>query len=70
VSMNMTDDTQTALYRALEFVRFEASRYGVEIIGTEVVGLVPLAAIVDSAVYYMRLEDFQINKILEVKMME
>lgn len=70
VSMNMTDYTQTALYRALEFVRFEARRYGVEIIGTEVVGLVPLAAIVDSAVYYMGLEDFQINKILEVKMME
>lgn len=70
VSMNMTDYTQTSLYRALEFVRFEARRYGVEIIGTEVVGLVPLAAIVDSAVYYMGLEDFQINKILEVKMME
>ncbi len=69
VSMNMTDYTQTALYRALEFVRFEAKRYGVEIIGTEIVGLVPMAAIVDSAVYYMGLEDFDMNKILEVKMM-
>jgi glutamate formiminotransferase len=39
--MNMTDYTQTPLYRALELVRFEAKRYGVDIIGSEIVGLVP-----------------------------
>ncbi len=70
VSMNMTDYTQTPLYRALELVRFEAKRYGVDIIGSEVVGLVPMAAIVDSAAYYMGLEDFGIDKILEAKMIE
>ena len=38
--------------------------------GSEVVGLVPMAAIVDSAAYYMGLEDFSIDKILEAKMVE
>jgi glutamate formiminotransferase len=70
VSMNMTDYTQTPLYRALEYIRVEAKQYGVNIISSEVVGLVPMAAIVDSAAYYMGLEDFSIDKILEAKMIE
>jgi glutamate formiminotransferase len=70
VSMNMTDYTQTPIYRALEYIRVEAKRYGVNVIGSEVVGLVPMAAIVDSAAYYMGLEDFSIDKILEAKMLE
>ena len=70
VSMNMTDYTQTPLYRALEYIRVEAKRYGVNVISSEVVGLVPMAAIVDSASYYMALEDFSIDKILEAKMVE
>ena len=70
VSMNMTDYTQTPVYRAIEYIRVEAKRYGVNVIGSEVVGLVPMAAIVDSAAYYMGLEDFSIDKILEAKMME
>jgi glutamate formiminotransferase len=68
--MNMTDYTQTPLYRALEYIRVEAKRYGVNVISSEVVGLVPMAAIVDSAAYYMGLEDFSIDKILEAKMVE
>lgn len=70
VSMNMTDYTQTPLYLALECIRVEARRYGVNVIGSEVVGLVPMAAIVDSATYYMGLEDFSVDKVLEAKMLE
>ena len=70
VSMNMTDYTQTPVYQAIEYIRVEAKRYGVNVIGSEVVGLVPMASIVDSAAYYMGLEDFSIDKILEAKMME
>ncbi len=70
VSMNMTDYTQTPLYRALECIRAEAKRYGINVIGSEVVGLVPMAAIADSAAYYMGLEDFSVDKILEAKMVE
>jgi len=70
VSMNLTDYTKTPLYRALELVRVEAKRYGVNVVGSEVVGLVPMTALVDSVSYYMGLEDFSIDKVLEAKMME
>lgn len=70
VSMNLTDYTHTAIYQAQEMVRMEAQRYGVPIVGAEVVGLVPMAALVDSAAYYLRLENFSINQVLEAKLME
>ncbi|MBA4391041.1 MAG: glutamate formimidoyltransferase [Syntrophus sp. (in: bacteria)] len=70
VSMNITDYTRTPLYRALELVRIEAKRYGVNVVGSEVVGLVPMTALVDSVAYYMGLEDFSIDKVLEAKMIE
>lgn len=70
VSMNMTDYTQTPLYLALECIRVEAKKYGVNVTGSEIVGLVPMSAIVDSAAYYMGLEDFSVDKILEAKMLE
>ena len=58
VSINMTNYCQTPLYRAVEFVRFEAARYGVQIVGTEIVGLVPMRALIDSAEYYLGIEAF------------
>ena len=58
VSINMTNYCQTPLYRVVEFVRFEAARYGVSIVGTEIVGLVPMRALIDSAEYYLGLEQF------------
>ncbi len=58
VSINMTNYCQTPLYRVVEFVRFEAARYGVSIVGTEVVGLVPMRALIDSAEYYLGIERF------------
>lgn len=70
VSINMTDYTKTALYRVFEMVRFEARRYGVEIVGSEIIGLAPMAALVDAAVYYMRLEDFKMEQIIEQRMLE
>ncbi len=68
VSMNMTDYTQTPLYRALEMVRMEARRYGVDVIGSEIVGLVPSDAMIESAAYYMSLENFTTDQILENKL--
>jgi glutamate formiminotransferase len=70
VSMNMTDFTKTPLYRAFELVRIEAKRYGVNVVGSEIVGLVPVAALVDTASYYMGLENFSIAQVLEVRIME
>lgn len=68
VSINMTDFTRTALYRVFETVKFEAQRWGVTIVGSEIVGLVPLAAIVDTAEYYLGLENFSIDQVLESKL--
>ena len=70
VSMNLTDYTKTAIYRAHELVRIEANRYGVPVIGAEIVGLVPLEALVDTAAYYLGLEYFSLNQVLETKLME
>lgn len=69
VSINMTNYCNTPLYRVLEFVRFEAARYGVSVIGTEVVGLVPMRALVDSAEYYLGIENFNAEKqVLEYRL--
>lgn len=70
VSMNLTDYTKTAIYRAHELVRIEANRYGVPVIGAEIVGLVPLEALVDTAAYYLGLENFSLSQVLETKLME
>ena len=69
VSMNMTDFNRTALYRAVEMVRFEAQRYGVPVIGSEIVGLVPMQALADCAAYYMGLENFSMEQVLETHLM-
>jgi glutamate formiminotransferase / 5-formyltetrahydrofolate cyclo-ligase len=70
VSMNLTDFSKTAVYRALELVRSEARRYGVNVVGSEIVGLVPMQALIDSAVYYMGLENFSPDQVMEVRLME
>lgn len=70
VSINMTDFTRTALYRAFELVKIEARRYGVAVVGSEIIGLVPMAALIDTASYYLGLEDFSINQVLETRIME
>lgn len=70
VSINMTDYTRTALYRAFELVRIEVRRYGVTIIGSEIVGLVPMEALIDTASYYLGLENFSMQQVLELRIME
>lgn len=70
VSINMTDYTHTALYRAFELVRIEARRYGVSIVGSEIIGLVPMEALIDTASYYLGLENFSMQQVLEARIME
>jgi len=70
VSMNLTDYTQTSIYQAVEMIRFEAQRYGVSVAGCELIGLVPLQAIVDTTAYYLGLEGFSVNRILETHLWE
>ncbi len=70
VSMNMTDYSKTSLYRSFELVRTEAKRYGVNVIGSEIVGLVPMEALIDTAVYYMGIENFNMEQVLESRIWE
>lgn len=62
VSINMCDHNATPLYRVTELVKAEAARYGVHVIGTEVIGLCPMKALIDSAEYYLQIEDFDFDK--------
>ena len=70
VSINMTDYKKTPLFRVFETVRSEAARYGVSVIGSEIVGLVPSEALIDAADHFLRLEDFDPAQILERKIRE
>ncbi len=62
VSMNMVNYEDTPLYYAYEMVRVLAERYGVSIVGTELVGLTPGKALIDCAEHYLRIENFDCKK--------
>ena len=65
VSMNLTDFTQTPIHRVVEMVRREASRYGCTIERTELVGMIPQQALLDVAQWYLQLDDFTPDMVLE-----
>lgn len=70
VSMNLTNFRQTPLPRVLELVRREAARFGVPVVGTEIVGLIPEEALVQVAEYYLQLEKFSLGQVLERRIEE
>lgn len=70
VSMNLTDFNKTPIYRVFETIKAEASRYGVNVIGSEIIGLVPAKALFDVADYYLRIENFSENMVLENRIYE
>lgn len=65
VSMNLVNYEKTSVYRAFEMVKMESKRYGVNVIGSEVIGLIPMAALIQSAKYYLQIENFSMNQVLE-----
>jgi glutamate formiminotransferase / 5-formyltetrahydrofolate cyclo-ligase len=68
VSMNLTNFEKTPMFRVFEMVKREAERHGVSVLESEIVGLVPLAALVSSAEFYLQLERFTGDQILENKL--
>ena len=68
VSINLTDFEQTPMHRVYEMVKREAQRYGVVPVGSEIVGLVPKKAIEMAADYFLQLENFSPDQILENKL--
>ncbi len=65
VSMNMFDYEKTPIYRTFDFIKNEASRFGVSVVGSELVGVVPQEALINSLEKYIRLENFERSQILE-----
>jgi glutamate formiminotransferase len=65
VSMNLTNYEKTPIHRVFEAVRREAARYGVNVIESEIVGLVPSAALVNAAQHFLQLDLFNADQVLE-----
>ena len=68
VSMNLTNYEKTPMYRVFEVVKREAARHGVNVLESEIVGLVPAAAMVATAEYFLQLEGFRSDQVLETRL--
>ena len=68
VSMNMTNFHGSPLHRVVEMIRSEAARYGVGVHHSELVGLIPQEALVDAAVWYLQLDQFEPQQVLETRL--
>jgi glutamate formiminotransferase len=70
VSINLTDITQTTLPQVFDAVSREAAARGISVAGSELIGLMPLQALVDTTAHYLRLDDFSVDKVLEQALWE
>ncbi len=70
VSMNLVNYKKTPVYRVFELIRAEARRYGVPIVGSEIVGLVPNDALLGAAEYYLQIENFSPSQVIENRLAE
>jgi glutamate formiminotransferase len=68
VSINLTNYEKTPIFRVFDLVKREAARYGVNVVESEIVGLVPAAALRQSVEYYLQLEGFSADQVLENKL--
>jgi len=68
VSMNLTNFNKTAIPQVVEMIRREAERYGTAIHHSELIGLIPQKALIDSAIWYLQLDQFSDEQILERKL--
>lgn len=68
VSMNLTNYEKTPIFRVFETVKREAERYGVQVLESEIVGLIPSAALLAAAEYYLQIEGFKPDQVLENKL--
>jgi glutamate formiminotransferase len=70
VSMNLVNYEKTPVHRVLETIRSEASRYGVQIAGTELIGSVPLGALEEVVRFYLQTHDFAIDQVVETALLD
>ena len=65
VSMNMFDTNRTPIYRVFKLIESEAQRYGVSVVGSQIVGTLPQEALINCAEHFLKLEDFNRDQIIE-----
>ncbi len=70
VTMNIKDYKKNPIYRVFEAVKMEAKRYGVNVTGSEIIGAVPMEALADSVEYYLGLDGFKMDKIIENELLK
>ncbi len=70
VSMNMTNYRKTPLFRVFETIKREAERYGTRVLSSEIVGMLPMEAMADIASFYLQLEGFDIQQVIEKRLLE
>jgi glutamate formiminotransferase / 5-formyltetrahydrofolate cyclo-ligase len=70
VSMNLTNFEKTPIFRVFELVKREAARYGVDVLESEIIGLVPSAALTASAAWYLQMDTFTDKLVLENRLRE
>jgi glutamate formiminotransferase len=68
VSMNLVNYKKTPIYRVFEMIKSEARRWGVSVVGSEIVGLIPQEALLESAAYYLQIEGWKPEMVLENKL--
>jgi len=66
IGMSITDFEKTPLYRVFELIKIEAQRYNVPIVGSEFCGLAPLHAVLDATAYYMKIDNLNMDHVLEI----
>ena len=70
VSMNLVNYQGTPIFRVFETIKSEARRYGINVSGSELIGLVPVEALLSVADFYLRLDNFEYEQVLEQRLLE
>lgn len=70
VSMNLTNYKETPIYQVMELIRTEAEQHGVAVESSELIGLIPQDALLESAAWYLQMDNYSADKVLENRLRE
>lgn len=70
ISMNMTNYKKSPLHRVFETIESEAKRYGVSVVGTEIIGMIPMDVMIQTCKFYLKIDDLSGNKVIENKLLD
>ena len=70
VSMNLTNYKKSPIFRVFETIKREAQRHGVPVVESEIIGMVPLQAMIDVAMWYLQVNEFDTSRIIESRILD